>query len=244
MAAAASSSSSSSGGALSLLKKAKQPVRTNKSKNAAGAPPRPMFDKGELHANLPPQGQIWSGDWNSELSDDALELQLPNFKFDATPTAAAATAAVADGAGGSGGEAGGGHGDTLVVTCSIPKESDAFALNLCPREHDGGGQIWLHFNPRQRDRGGCVVVDAKIDDDWVRGQRMSLMPLPQLFSLEKCQLAFHVTRQCVKVACNGYFFLQYGFNADRQQPPQGDSGTSALTMVAPQFDDSGKPYRW
>ena len=59
--------------------------------------------------------------------------------------------------------------------------------------------MWLHFNPRRLDRGGCVVVDAKVDDDWVRGQRMSLLPLPQLFGLERCQLAFQITRHCVKV---------------------------------------------
>ena len=38
--------------------------------------------------------------------------------------------------------------------------------------------------------------------DWVRGQRMSLLPLPQLFGLERCQLAFQITRHCVKVGCS------------------------------------------
>ncbi len=46
------------------------------------------------------------------------------------------------------------------------------------------------------------------------------------------------------MAVNGYFFLQFGFHADRHDPPQGDSGAAEMAVVAPQHDDRGDPYRW
>jgi hypothetical protein len=44
----------------------------------------------------------------------------------------------------------------------VPADSAQFAVNICPLLHGGGDDVWLHFNPRQFERGGSLVVDYKV----------------------------------------------------------------------------------
>lgn len=213
-----------------LTKKPAKPLKDRKKINPKVLPARSLLDKGELHQSPPSELVVWTGgsgvsDWHSATADGALEVRMPNLKFGATA-------------------AEGGGRDTLLVTCSIPADSDTYALNLCPRNHNGSEEIWLHFNPRRRDRNGCVVVDCKVENEWVRASRNALDPLPQLFGLERCQLAFHIKDDRIEVACNGYLFLRFPFNTERQTPPQGENGEGEMCMVAPLADDRGSPYKW
>jgi hypothetical protein len=153
----ASSSCSSTGGTVgasaaaasgTLKKKAVRPGGGLASAAAASSAlprasvVRSAFDRGELHAELPGEFVGWAGDWVSELADDALDVPLPHFAepSDSHPTARTC----------------------LVLTCSVPADSAQFAVNICPLLHGGGDDVWLHFNPRQFERGGSLVVDYKV----------------------------------------------------------------------------------
>ena len=77
-----------------------------------------------------------SPDWEAELADDAFEARLPATKHMHQP---------AGGGGGAGsGTGSGGIGpirDTMVLTATIPADSPRFAVNVCPREHNGGEEV-------------------------------------------------------------------------------------------------------
>lgn len=198
----------------------------------AARPPRSMFDKGERHAEpLPAKFVVWAEDpgWVGEFADYALDVRLPSLGLEPGNS------------GGGGDDPSHLPRDTLVVTASVPPDSPSYAVNLCPAEHGGGEEIWLHFNPRQFERGGSLVVDFKKDGEWVRGERRHLAPLPQLFGLERLQLAFHVSKDGVRVAANGFLFLQFGFRPESQAPP---AHNDEAAVHLPTCDDKGAPFRW
>ena len=77
--------------------------------------------------------------------------------------------------------------------------------------------------------------------DWVRHERYSLGPLPQLFGLTNAQLAFHVGSAGIRACINGNLFLQFGYRPQQQPPPQPGK---TLAVHVPSIDDKGDPYRW
>ena len=81
----------------------------------------------------------------------------------------------------------------------------------------------------------------QIGGDWVRHERYTLGPLPQLFGLTNAQLAFHVGSAGIRACINGNLFLQYGYRPQQQPPPQPGS---TLAVHVPAIDDKGDPYRW
>lgn len=116
-------------------------------------PKRPAFDRAELHAALPAEFDVWAGpDWVGEIADDALEVRLPQLSYGGGPA----------------------DRDTLVLFCNVLETCQKFIVNLCPKDHDGGREIILHFNPRRLERGGSLVVDYKVDSDWVRHGKLIL----------------------------------------------------------------------
>ena len=127
--------------------KKKKVLRPPGAPGTAAAPARAAvarsgFDRGELHAELPAEFTCWSGEWVGELADDALDIELPHF---AEPSDAPASSRC-----------------VAVLTCTIPSDSTHFAVNVCPVPHGDGDDVWLHFNPRQFERGGSLVVDYKV----------------------------------------------------------------------------------
>ena len=110
---------------------------------ARAAVARSWFDRGEVHAELPAEFTCWTGEWVGELADDALDVELPHFAepADGGPASSRCVA---------------------VLTCTIPADSAQFAVNVCPVPHGDGDDVWLHFNPRQFERGGSLVVDYKV----------------------------------------------------------------------------------
>ena len=73
---------------------------------------------------------------------------------------------------------------------SISATAEIWALNLAPADHDDGGTLLYHFNPRAKERGGLLVENDKTDDDWGRAKKSRLPHQPALFGLERKELAF------------------------------------------------------
>ena len=82
-----------------------------------------------------------SPDWEAELADDAFEARLPATKqqLQQQPEGGVGGAGGAAGSGGGGGV--GPIRDTMVLTATIPADSPRFAVNVCPREHNGGEEV-------------------------------------------------------------------------------------------------------
>ena len=52
--------------------------------------------------------------------------------------------------------------NTVVITATVDSSSEKIAVNICPTDHEAKGEIALHFNPRQFERGGRIVINNKV----------------------------------------------------------------------------------
>lgn len=128
---------------------------------------------------------------------------------------------------------------TAVLTVSIESEAERWALNVLPPDHDESSNIWFHFNPRRRERGGELVLNDKNDSDWGKVQRVPLSKLPSpLFGLDNAELAFQFEQSdqetTVYVALNRRPIVSWTLRTDNPPSPGSD-----IVLQAPRTDDFG-----
>ena len=77
-----------------------------------------------------------------------------------------------------------GGNNTLVLEVTVAPDADRWALNLCPLLHDEAANILCHMNPRRVERGGVLVLNDKLNDEWLRADKVPLADLPPAFGLD------------------------------------------------------------
>ena len=78
----------------------------------------------------------------ADFMDGCLELELTDFKT----------------AGG-----GGGGNNTIAIKFHAPQDAKRFSINIAGPAHDRYNDILFHFNPRQFQKGGQLVINAKVN---------------------------------------------------------------------------------
>lgn len=79
---------------------------------------------------------------------------------------------------------------TALLCVSVEAEAERWALNVLPHDHDDSANVYFHFNPRRKERGGGLILNDKFNDNWGAFQRLPLNKLPPLFGLDQAELAF------------------------------------------------------
>jgi hypothetical protein len=71
--------------------------------------------------------------------------------------------------------------NTLALKFTAPSDANRFSFNIAGPRHDDFDSILFHFNPRQRQKGGQLVINDKQKGQWGRAVQLPLSQVPLIF---------------------------------------------------------------
>lgn len=107
------------------------------------------------------------------------------------------------------------------------------SINIAGPDHGDFHDILFHFNPRERERGGQLVINDKQDGIWGQGINIPLSQLPLLFGQVACNLMLQISGDGFDV------FLEDKHCARLEHRKQLPSGSISLYLQFPSTDDYG-----
>lgn len=136
-------------------------------------------------------------------------------------------------------EASDGKGNnTLALKFSAPTDSKRFSFNIAGPGHDNFNSVLFHFNPRQFERGGQLVVNDKQDGVWGKAVNLPLSQVPLMFGQTS------VTVQ-VQVNSDGFdIFIEDKHCARLEHRKELPSESCSLFLQFPSSDDYALPENW
>ena len=157
----------------------------------------------------------WTPSEDSHAPDEGcLELELPEFD----PNEAAE----------------GNGNNTLAVKFHAPKDSKRFSINIAAPDHDNYYSVLFHFNPRQFEKGGQVVINDKQSGIWGQGINIPLSTFPVIFGETSTTLIVQINGDGFDVFVND----QHCARLEHRVPLPNDSGP--LVLQFPSTDDYGR----
>mmetsp|Transcript_7870 Transcript_7870/g.15227 ORF Transcript_7870/g.15227 Transcript_7870/m.15227 type:complete len:525 (-) Transcript_7870:276-1850(-) len=166
--------------------------------------------------------EYWSPPEEKKIShptEGALELILDNFDLQAAE----------DGTG----------ANTIAVKFKAPPDSKRFSINIgLADEHNDYDSILFHFNPRQRERGGQLVINDKSEGTWGQDIKIPLSQLPLIFGQSSSTLLIQINTEGFDV------FIEKEHCARLEHRTPIPSGRTRLVLQMPSSDDYGNPERW
>uniref|UniRef100_A0A7S4RBW9 Galectin n=1 Tax=Ditylum brightwellii TaxID=49249 RepID=A0A7S4RBW9_9STRA len=134
--------------------------------------PETLDNTGRIESWAPPE-------FADGPTDGALELELPDFHAQKASS--------------------GSGNNTLAIKFSVPKESRRFSFNIAGPNHGDYNNVLFHFNPRQRQKGGHLVINDKQEGTWGQGINVPLSQIPVIFGQISCTLILQITGDCFDV---------------------------------------------
>eukprot|EP00980_Cylindrotheca_fusiformis_P004764 scaffold1019_cov123-Cylindrotheca_fusiformis.AAC.4 len=128
--------------------------------------------------------------------------------------------------------------NTIAVKFHAPSDSKRFSINIAGPGHGEFNSVLFHFNPRQFERGGQLVVNDKQEGVW--GQSIAL-PLSQI------PLVFGQTAITLQIQINGEgfdIFVEGEHCARLEHRKELPSKPCSLFLQFPSCDDYGSPENW
>jgi hypothetical protein len=144
------------------------------------------------------------------------------------------------------------HNNTLAIKFSAPSDSKRFSFNICPLDHNNFSDVLLHFNPRQFEAGGRLVLNSQDQGTWGQAMNVPASTLPLIFGQPSCTLI-------VQIQSSGFdIFLDSKHIAHlthRRPPfnkndaaavgtPSSSSSSASLVLNFPATDDYNHPEKW
>lgn len=161
----------------------------------------------------------WSPPDDAHAPDEGcLELELPDFD----------PSEVEEGKG----------NNTLAIKFSAPKDSKRFSINLAAPGHSNYYSVLFHFNPRQFEKGGQVVINDKQSGTWGQGVNVPLSTFPLMFGETSCTLIVQINGEGFDVFMNKQHCARLEHRVtlpDRKGP---------LMLQFPSTDDYGRTENW
>ena len=148
----------------------------------------------------------------SHFSEGALELELSDFDSTKLKTGP----------------------NTLMVKFSAPIESNRFSLNIAGPNHREYYDILFHFNPRQFQKGGHLIVNDKQEGIWGMGVTAPLSALPLIFGQLSSTLIIQIVEEGFDVYLDGEHCARLGHRTEL--PPN----SCSLSLQFPSTDDYGR----
>lgn len=165
------------------------------------------------------EDMVWSPPENpSSPEDRCLELDLDG--FDAAKVAM------------------GGGNNTVAIKFSAPSESSRFSINIVDPDHENYNSVLFHFNPRQFEKGGQVVINDKQSGIWGQGLNVPISTLPLMFGEASCTLIIQMNGDGFDAFVNGYHCARLEHRTPL--PPKAKS----LVLQFPSTDDYVKRENW
>lgn len=128
--------------------------------------------------------------------------------------------------------------NTLAVKFTAPEQSKRFSINIASPDHNDFESILFHFNPRQRERGGQLVVNDKQEGTWGSALAVPLSEMPLMFGKESVTLIIQINQEGFDI------FVEGKHCARLEHRTELPSHKCDLVLQFPSSDDRGKPEDW
>ena len=170
---------------LSLKRKKMSPVRDDKSSLianlAANATPPHEFSKkiglksweGKVLFPVTPDAPRWKPPETSNSPTDG-DMSFSLTDFDVSQAKAKGN-------------------NTLAIKYMAPIESKRFSINIAAPDNARYESILFHFNPRQFEKGGLLVLNNKQEGLWGQSISVPLSRVPKIFGEQACTLLIQIT---------------------------------------------------
>ena len=128
--------------------------------------------------------------------------------------------------------------NTIAIKFMAPSDSKRFSVNIASSDHKDFETILFHFNPRQHERGGQLVINSKEDGIWGQAVNIPLSQAPPMFGQTSCTLIVQINAEGFDVFIEGVHCARLEHRTDL--PP----GNNNLVLQFPSTDDYGNPENW
>lgn len=128
--------------------------------------------------------------------------------------------------------------NTIAIKFVAPQESNRFSINITESKNNNYADVLFHFNPRQRQKGGQLVINDKQDGIWGQGINVPLSILPLVFGQTASTLILQINGEGFDV------FLDGKHCARLEHRKQLSNNKSTLKIQFPSTDDYGSPENW
>lgn len=129
--------------------------------------------------------------------------------------------------------------NTIAVKFKAPSDSKRFSINIgLADEHNEYDSILFHFNPRQRERGGQLVINDKSEGTWGQAINIPLSRIPLIFGQASSTLMIQINTEGFDI------FVEKEHCARLEHRTPIPSGRTPLVLQMPASDDYGNPERW
>mmetsp|Transcript_22023 Transcript_22023/g.33909 ORF Transcript_22023/g.33909 Transcript_22023/m.33909 type:complete len:429 (-) Transcript_22023:162-1448(-) len=128
--------------------------------------------------------------------------------------------------------------NTIAIKFMAPSDSKRFSINIAHPGHDDFLSVMFHFNPRQHERGGQIVVNDKQEGNWGQGINLPLSQVPLIFGQTSVTLVIQINGDGFDVFLDG----QHCCRLEHRTPLPQKNGP--LILQFPSTDDYGSPESW
>jgi hypothetical protein len=128
--------------------------------------------------------------------------------------------------------------NTVAIKCMVPADSNRFSINIAAPNHKNYHSVLFHFNPRQYEKGGIVVLNDKKSGIWGHGVNIPLSRMPLMFGEISCTLIIQINDEGFDVFING----KHCARLEHRSPLLDD--IDKLIIQFPSTDDYGKRENW
>jgi Galactoside-binding lectin/RNA recognition motif. (a.k.a. RRM, RBD, or RNP domain) len=128
--------------------------------------------------------------------------------------------------------------NTLAIKFNAPADSRRFSFNIAGPGHDDFDSVLFHFNPRQRQKGGQLVINDKQSGIWGRALSLPLSQVPLIFGQTSVTLLVQVTGNGFDVFIEGKHCARLEHRIELPSKP------CSLYLQFPSCDDYRSPENW
>jgi len=128
--------------------------------------------------------------------------------------------------------------NTVAIKFTAPAESKRFSINIAEPNHENYYSVLFHFNPRQFERGGQVVINDKKAGMWGQGINVPTSQMPLMFGEVSCTLVIQINGEGFDVFMNGQHCARL-----EHRTPLPDQ-VKSLVLQLPSTDDYSNRENW
>ena len=129
--------------------------------------------------------------------------------------------------------------NTIAIKFNAPSDSKRFSINIAGPNNDDFNTVLFHFNPRQRERGGQLVVNAKDKGIWGQAIALPLNQVPLIFGQSSITLQIQINGEGFDIFIEDQHCVRLEHRIELPDKP------CSLFLQFPSTDDYGsKYYHW
>jgi chemotaxis protein histidine kinase CheA len=130
--------------------------------------------------------------------------------------------------------------NTVAIKFMAPADSKRFSINIATstQKQSDFDSVLFHFNPRQRERGGQLVINDKQESIWGQAIAIPLSQIPLMFGQTSCTLLIQINGEGFDI------FVENSHCARLEHRTELPTGNSNLVLQFPSTDDYGSVESW